>query len=63
MTHSPHTAGRAESPRGIVTNGEGQRTTAHLNLTRTLAEQVAAEVESKSRHITYSREQRSTSHV
>lgn len=51
MTQSPHTAGRTESPvlaqqqahyageaRGVQTNGEGDRTTAHLNLTRTLAD-------------------------
>lgn len=37
----PHTAGRAESPRGIVTNGVGQATTAHLNLTRTFAQVIA----------------------
>lgn len=42
MTH-PHTAGRAESPRGVETNGEGNRTTAHLNLTRTMARQIRAE--------------------
>jgi hypothetical protein len=58
----PHTAGRAESPRAVETNGIGQATTSHLNLTRTMADQVATEVESKSRHVTYSHEQRSASH-
>lgn len=58
----PHTAGRAESPRGIVTNGVGQVTTAHLNLTKTMADQVTAEIEDKARHVTYSHEQRSASH-
>ena len=37
----PHTPVRAESPRAIVTNGEGKATTAHLNLTRTFADIIA----------------------
>lgn len=60
---SPHTAVRAESPRGVMTNGEGQRTTAHLNLTVDMTGQVAADVEQKSRHVTYSHDQRSARHA
>ena len=36
---SPHTAVRAESLLAVQTNGEGKETTAHLNLTVTMADQ------------------------
>lgn len=48
----------ARDAMAVPTNGEGKRTTAHLNLTVTMAQQVRAQVEDKARHITYSREQR-----
>jgi hypothetical protein len=54
----PHTAGRTESPRAIRTNGVGSVTTAHLNLTRTMADQVAAEVAIHDRHATNTMELR-----
>lgn len=38
MTHSPHTAGRAESPRGVRTNGFNKPCVRHLNLTKSLAD-------------------------
>lgn len=54
---SPHTAGRTESPvldqqraRGVETNGIGKVTTAHLNLTKTMASQIREEWEDQLRH-------------
>lgn len=49
MTYGP-TPIQSEA-RGVVTNGEGNRTTAHLNLSVTMASLVAEEVERKARFI------------
>lgn len=49
MTHG--LTPRQEEARGVVTNGVGNRTTAHLNLSRTMASFVAEEVERKARFI------------
>ncbi len=45
----------AETGRPVLTQGEGKRTTAHLNLTRTMEAQIAAEVAQKERFCTYGR--------
>jgi len=44
---SPHTAGRAESPRGVRTNGVGIRCVTHLNLSTSLADVDARRAKAK----------------
>lgn len=45
----------AETGRPVLTQGEGNPTTAHLNLTVTMEAQIAAEVAQKERFCTYGR--------
>jgi hypothetical protein len=55
MTHSPTPILDQQRARGVETNGKGKVTTSHLNLSKTMTEQVTAEVEDKARHVTAGR--------
>lgn len=59
MTHAnlPHTP-EAGTPRAVQTNGEGNATTAHLNLTVDMTGQVSADVERHDRVATNTMERR-----
>jgi glutamate synthase domain-containing protein 1 len=44
ISHPTQTVRGAETARGVQTNGIGQITTAHMNLTRDMTRQVQAEI-------------------
>lgn len=48
----------SDEPRGVRTNGIGQKTTNHLNLTKTMAAQFAQEAADRASHVHWSAKHR-----